>query len=410
MEGRQVAPKRIAFFGHFNTTNFGNESTLQAILYHLRRFLPGADVFCISSGPEATAATHQIKAIPINEVLLGAWMPRTKVGIVLRKLLVGLPSEPYRWIRSLVHLRRTDMLIIPGTGLLNDADGFSSRGPYNLFKWVLIARLCRCKVIFVSVGAGPIYGGLSRHLVKAALSFAEYRSYRDRSTMDYLNGIGFRTDRDRVYPDLAFSLPEVSIPTPDAAGKDRPVVGLGVMVYAGKYSTVTANDSIYLAYLKNLTFFVKSLLAHDYDVRLLSGDIGDVRAIQDLRELLKKELSESDEERIIYVPLISVGGLLSQIAATDIVVATRFHNLVFGFLCNKPVIAISFHHKCESLMRATEQSDYCLDINDVTADDLIEKFCDLARNADKIKASVGEKAREFRKQLDEQYQLIFDIV
>ena len=85
MEGRQVAPKRIAFFGHFNTTNFGNESTLQAILYHLRRFLP-VHFLCISSGPEATAATHQIKAIPMNEVLLGAGCLAPKWGSLFRLL------------------------------------------------------------------------------------------------------------------------------------------------------------------------------------------------------------------------------------------------------------------------------------------------------------------------------------
>ena len=105
---------------------------------------------------------------------------------------------------------------------------------------------------------------------------AEYRSYRDRSTMDYLNGIGFRTDvRDRVYTNH-FGLPRSFDPNPDAARKDRPVVRLGVMVYAGKISPSQRTTGSSLAYLKNLTFFVKSLLAHGYDVRLLSGDIGDV--------------------------------------------------------------------------------------------------------------------------------------
>jgi polysaccharide pyruvyl transferase WcaK-like protein len=105
-------------------------------------------------------------------------------------------------------------------------------------------------------------------------------------------------------------------------------------------------------------------------------------------------------------PTISVEDLLSQIAATDIVVATRFHNVLLAVLCGKPVLSISFHHKCESLMRAVDLSDYCIDINDLKSDKLIEKFCELERNAEEVKQLVAEKVKVFREALDEQYRLI----
>ena len=126
------------------------------------------------------------------------------------------------------------------------------------------------------------------------------------------------------------------------------------------------------------------------------------------RDLLRERLSVCDEGHIIDEPICSVEDLLSQIAATDIVVATRFHNVLLALLCNKPVISISFHHKCESLMSAMGLSEYCLDINDLKADRLIEKFCDLETNANKMKPLIREKAREFREALDEQYKLIFN--
>ena len=83
---------------------------------------------------------------------------------MVRSVCIGIPSEVYRWIKGLIKLRRTDMLIIPGTGLLTDAYGLRNWGPYNLFKWSLIAKVCRCKLLFVSVGAGPVYGALGRLL------------------------------------------------------------------------------------------------------------------------------------------------------------------------------------------------------------------------------------------------------
>jgi len=188
----------------------------------------------------------------------------------------------------------------------------------------------------------------------------------------------------------------------------RFVVGLGVMAYAGKYSVARPSNAIYLAYLENLATFIRWLLAEGNDIRLLSGDLADMHARQELRDLLRERLPATDEEHIIDEPIYSVEDLLSQVVATDIVVATRFHNVLLALLCNKPVISISFHHKCDSLMSAMGLSEYCLDINDLKADKLIEKFCDLKTNANEIKPSIREKAREFREALDEQYKLIFN--
>ena len=299
------------------------------------------------------------------------------------------------------------MLIIPGTGLLTDAYGLFGWGPYNLLKWSLIAKVCRCKLLFVSIGAGPIYGVLGRCFVRAILSLADFRSYRDDSTAHYLKGIGFHADNDPIYPDLAFSLPQTVIPHHNTKKSGRSVVGLGVMVYAGKYSVARPNDMIYLAYLENLVTIVRWLLARGYDVRLLSGDVGDMHARQKFRDLLREHLSVCNEGHIIDQPICSPEDLFAQIVETDIVVATRFHNVLLALLCNKPVISISFHHKCESLMSAMGLSEYCLDINGLRADRLIEKLCDLETNADKMKPLISEKAGKFREALDKQYKLIF---
>jgi hypothetical protein len=51
-------------------------------------------------------------------------------------------------------------------------------------------------------------------------------------------------------------------------------------------------------------------------------------------------------------------------------------------------------------------SDYCVDINDLKSDKLIEKFCELERNAEEVKLLVAEKVKVFREALDEQYRLI----
>jgi polysaccharide pyruvyl transferase WcaK-like protein len=325
----------------------------------------------------------------------------------VRKLFIGIPSELYRWLKGVMTLRGTDVLIIPGTGLLTDAFSLFGWGPYNMFKWSVIAKLCRCKLFFVSVGAGPIYGTIGRCLVKSALFLADFRSYRDGSTVQYLKSIGFRADNDPVYPDLAFSLPEALIPHEDAKPRRRTVVGLGLMQYAGRYSVEGPSNVFYTAYLENLAIFVKWLLAHEYDVRLLMGDVVDRPAVQEFRSLLRERLSLADQGHVIDERVFSVEQLLSQLAGTDIVVATRFHNILLALLVNKPVISISFHHKCVSLMRRMGLSEYSQDMNDLKADRLIEQFCQLEKNAGSLRPMIRQKAEGCRKALDDQYNLIF---
>jgi polysaccharide pyruvyl transferase WcaK-like protein len=326
----------------------------------------------------------------------------------VRRILIGIPSELYQCVKGLVRLRRTDMLIVPGTGLLTDAYGLLGWGPYGMFKWSLLAKACRCKLLFVSVGAGPIYGALGRWFVKSALSLADFRSYRDDSSKQYLESIGFHSDTDRVCPDLVFSLSEALIPRQGTKKSGRSVVGIGVMSYSGFAGVSTSKNKTYLAYLESLVSVVRWLLAHEYDIRLIIGDLADTSATEEFKALLKGRLATWDGNRVIDDRVFSVQDLLSQIVETDIVVATRFHNVLLALLCNKPVVSISFHHKCESLMRSMGLSAYCLDINALEADNLIEKFSELEKNAGKLKPVIWEKVRMFRNTLNEQYRVVFN--
>jgi polysaccharide pyruvyl transferase WcaK-like protein len=402
-QGRRV---RICFYGHFGTSNSGNESTLLAVLYRLRAVFPEGEFCCICSHPEVIARTLGIEAVPISSRTSRIWDRGSRLTRRLRVVPVGIVEELHQYVRGFKSLRGTDMLIVPGTGLLTDAYGLSAWGPYNTFKWSLLAKLRGCSLVFVSVGAGPIDTRLGRALVKSALSLADYRSYRDDASADYLKNIGFQTNGDRVYPDLVFDLPAApEIPLEHAAERRR-VVGLGLMSYAGKYSVANPTDETYRAYLESLVVFVRWLLDHDYSVRLLLGD-ADTNVIDEFTSLLRERIGDYDEGRVLYQPLGSVEEILSRLAATDVVVATRFHNVLLALLLNKPVIAISFHHKCYSLMNSMGLSEYCHDINQMDSDALIGQFQDLEENSDELKRVITQRVEESRRSLDEQYELLF---
>ena len=398
---------KVHFYGHFGSRNFGNEITLQTILFHQRRLLPDSEPVCICSYPDALAASEGIATIAIDRAIVREWKITNPVSKLARKVLIGVPCEIYRWLDAFRALKGSKMFIVPGTGLLTDAFGLRQWGPYNLFKWTLLARLRGAKVFFVSVGAGPIYSRLGRRLVRSALALAAFRSYRDKASMRLLERSGFRTNSDRLYPDLAFSLPDAMLPTHVQPGRKRPLIGIGLMEYAGRYSAAKPSRAVYEAYLAELANFAQWLLDHDYDVRILIGDGYDQPAASDFKSLLKSRVGQLDEERILDALPASPQELLAQLAATDVVVATRFHNVLFALLLNKPVIAISFHHKCASLMSEMGLSRYCQEFQQINADALVAQFQELTHNAVNLQRIIREKVGELRAALDEQYRIIF---
>jgi polysaccharide pyruvyl transferase WcaK-like protein len=401
-------PIKISFFGHFGTMNFGNEATLLVILSRLRLLFPNCDFCCICTSPENVIAAHGIEAIPHTVKSVRIWDRQVPLGKRLRMATLGLSEEIREYIRAWRALKGTDMFVIPGTGLLTDAFGLSGMGPYGLLKWSLTARLRGCRVVFVSVGAGPVDRRLGRLLLKCALSLAEYRSYRDVPSRDVVEGLGVRTRDDRIYPDLVLGLSARLLPT--AADREgRPVVGLGLMEYFEKYSVANPmRDDAYERYLESLAVFVGWLLDHEHDVKLLLGDAdADTIVVDDLKALLRERLASNFDERVTDHSIGSIQELLSQLSATDLVVATRFHNVLMSLLLDKPVIAISFHHKCSSLMSETGLSEYCHDINQINADTLIAQFQALVRNADDVRQKILQRVETSRRALDEQYGLVF---
>ena len=393
---------KVALFGHFGAGNFGNEATLQAMVRRLREVDPDIEITCICPQPELVARTYGIETLANREQIVKPWDSSNPLVKLARKLFVGVPSECYRWLKGFSMLRKVDALIVPGTGLLTDAYTCFGYGPYDMFRWSLTAKLCRCKLVFASVGAGPLYSRMGKFFAKASLALADFRSYRDESTQKYLLGIGFQAEKDLIYPDLVFSLPQNVLPRRKDSQGRRPVVGLGLMQYAGKYSVENPQDAIYQAYLQNLVRFATWLLEHGYDIQLLIGDVIDRLVCEEFRSLLDRATALS-KSRIIEEPVNSLGDLLAQIAKTDYVVATRFHNILLSMMLEKPIIAISFHHKCASLMQQMGMERLCEDINHLRAERLTEQFQDLERNATGISESLRRQVSARREELEEQY-------
>jgi polysaccharide pyruvyl transferase WcaK-like protein len=194
---------------------------------------------------------------------------------------------------------------------------------------------------------------------------------------------------------------------PAQTERERPVVGIGLMAYPGRYSATDPQADTYTTYLESMASFAAWLLDAGYDIRLLFGDgDGDLEVVEELKHRLRARLGSYDETRVVEQPPTSQD-VLTELAQTDLVVATRFHNVLLSLLLNKPVIAITFHHKCSSLMEQMKLSEYCQDIHDIDVDRLVGQLQHLERNRDAVTQTIAEGVHAARAALDEQYELLF---
>lgn len=406
--------KRIALYGLFGQNNIGNECTLQAILHNLRRFFPDADLICICTDPSDTSQRHKIRAFPISNRYSKGYPAesrrRRNRGIaLLQRVFVRTPREIWNWVQGFRALKQFDMLIVPGTGLLTDYTSSPFGIPYRILKWATLARLRGCKLLFVSVGAGPMYHPWTKWILRRALSMAHYRSYRDQYSKEFLESIGFNAQGDSLYPDLAFSLPSDLFSAHHPRVSRKQVIGLGVKDYSGKLGLQGREGD-----LKNQTFFRKLtelvawLLGNGYGVRLLVGDtLYDEHVRRDLIEAVRSSDSKLDVSQLISAPVCSLDELLEELNRCDVVISARFHNILLAFMLGKPAVSLSYHDKFAALMSSVGLASYCHDIDTLDVNDVAAQVRELACEAKPLEAQIRMQVERNREALNEQYDRIF---
>jgi polysaccharide pyruvyl transferase WcaK-like protein len=399
-----MKPARISFYGNFGAGNLGNECTLQAVIEQTQRRWPDAQLLCFCTNPQDVRTRHNIAAFPSEAFdkstaeRPGSRGPRGRLTRIFRIAFQRIPFELVHWVKSLRAVSRTDMLIVAGTGIVTDLCGPLS-WPYDIFKLSTLAALCRVKLVFLSVGVGPIRHPLSRWFLKRSLALAHHRSYRDEASKLYLEKIGFNTDRDFVYPDVVFGLLQGNLVSGVRAGQRR-VVGLGLKDYA----TERPEPKAFREYLNTMAAFVSWLQGHGYGVRLLIGDFHyDTWVLEEFVDVLKGRNIPTDVPLLIAEPALTVKELLRQLGETEAVISPRYHNLVLALMQNKPVIALSDHAKLDSLVTDFGLAQYRVSLENLSPDGLIGRFKQLENDVERLRPYIKAESDKYRQAVDAQY-------
>lgn len=410
--------------------SLGDEAIQQAMIHNILKYCPDAEIYGFASNPQDTQERHGIQSFPINRIAgQNHWWLGNQPTPFVRKLyekykesaslsnpflknmgciLFGGLLESIASVRAYRNFKKLDLdlLIVSGGGQLDDDFGGAWYEPYIIFFWGGIAKLLKVKFAIVSVGVGNINESLSRFFIKIGLSLACYRSYRDETSKKYLeNVLGFKKN-DPIFPDLAHSLQLEQFHNLLISNLSQTIAINPLSFVPGYWSG--QDSSVYDEYLNKLADFILWLIQNNYKVRMFSSYVGENLSItENLKTILRNNGLNSFEDKIINTSTLTVDDLISQLAQSSMIIASRLHSVLLATLLNKPVIALSYHFKVDMLMKEMGQTEYCLRIDRFKVEDLKKKFIILNENCEATRIYLKQQTQQCRATLDEQYTYLF---
>lgn len=299
-------------------------------------------------------------------------------------LSLGIGIDAFRtasWVR------RHEAVIVPGMGVLETTVPMRPwKTPYWIFLLSASGRLSGTKVALVSVGANVTAHRLTRRLITTAVRLAHYRSYRDTVSKEAMQRMGVDTSEDAVYPDVAFALQA-------PAGYQRVAgsVGIGVMDYSGGNDDLDRADALRANYLEQMKRFARWLVDNGRPIRLFTSDTADEPVVQEIAADVRAYRPDLGPAWVIAASAPSLTDLLRQIASVDTVVATRYHNVLYALLLDKPTLALGYAAKHELLMADAGLAGFCLPCQGLEASQMIERFTELENQSAQLTRIISER-------------------
>ncbi|HEX4562166.1 MAG TPA: polysaccharide pyruvyl transferase family protein [Gemmatimonadales bacterium] len=417
--------------------NLGDAAIQDSAIHGIRRNIPDARIQAFTLNPDDTEQRHGIPADTIvGYSIPGTYGVQPRRGLAdargvaspapeapdlkdrlrshprlfavlksVRKALAPLERRFGPLLSESAHLRRSsariapfDLLLASGGGQLDAHWGGAWGHPYALYRWSVLAGLHHVPFGILSTGTGEVQGSLERWFFRGALERARYRSFRDEGSRTL--ALAFGADpHDPVIPDLAFGVP-VRPRAPARAG-DRPVLGVSPIVFERPGQWPVSDAARYEDYTGRLAHTVRRLVAEGYAYRWVVSDLGDRHAVQEVRARLDTETAAHEVQ-----PAASIAGvadLLDALAGIDVLIASRLHAILLGFVVGTPAVALSYDRKVDTLMSDFALDDNRLDIRTFTPDDVLGVVRRLCAGRVAVAAGITRRAAAYRAAVDRQY-------
>jgi polysaccharide pyruvyl transferase WcaK-like protein len=434
--GPQHGTARIAVIGTFGNANLGDDALLAAFLRWARANAPRTEVIALTSRPDEVTRSFVVAALDYEgrpaqspqtapqlsgssatAVLtnrLGSGQALSRLKSALKRALPSL-WQSLRETRTTLATgwhavtflpqrlrvaRALDGFVVLGGGQIFDHWGGPTGHPLTVFLWALACRITSVPIVVVSLGGRPLQHRASRWLWRQILETADYVSFRDPDTIALMGSYGYSKSAAQV-PDLAFGLSVLEKPL----GRVPSVIGVSPMAYRHPGIDPEASDLHYRSYVGSLAAACERLAESGYKLVMFPSQTrSDTIAIDDVLS----QLSPATRAGVTVREVTGVHDLLDCIAATDAVIATRFHGVLLSLATARPVVSISYQaRKNDRLLELFGLTRFALAAEGLQADALCGAALNLLAQYEAVQEAIVSRLPELRSEIDLQYRRIF---
>ncbi|RYP85563.1 hypothetical protein EKO23_12475 [Nocardioides guangzhouensis] len=385
----------VGLFGRLGAGNIGNDATMEVVLAGIRARQPSVVIDCMCSGPEEITRKH---GLPAQHLHAFHTQPRGRRGPARTIARIAAGAVVDAW-RTAAWVRRHDAVIVPGMGTLEATlQERPWQMPWSLFLLGVSGRLFGVDVAFLCVGASHIPEPANRWLMVTGARLAHYRSFRDSRSRDELAAMGVPCRADAVFPDLVLSLRRPETPAPDGPL----TVAVGVMAFRGSNTERGRSEAVHATYVDAMVRAVVRLLDAGHRVRLVIGDAED----RDTALAIEEQVLARRAGAAGYLPFAAASSfdeVLAQLAACDVVVAARYHNLVAALVLHKPTLAIAYGDKHESLLASMGLPGHTLPIRTLDVELLESRVVALHRSREQVEGLLRQHHEAVLAEVDRQF-------
>ena len=344
----------VLFPGFLGTGNIGNDVSLLVAAEAVRHHRPDLSMGVLALGDSRT----DVGGLPVTSVPMGRRTPIARISHTLDRVAVKFSDL----IRSGRTVARADHVVVPGAGVLEERLAGGAWGfPWTLASIAATASLFGASVHLVAIGAEDPRDRRLRWLFRTTARLATTRSFRDERSRAVVQQLGVDTSRDPLVPDLAFGRPSPA-PAPTPTGR----VALGVQLWHGPHGDEHAGHDIHERYLERVASVACGLLDAGLAITFVIGDVADRPVPERVRAAVAamgRDASAPEDQLCT-----DFDDLVVTMGRCDVVVASRYHNLIAAVVAGRPVISLGYGPKHADLLRNLARADLAHDIDSIDAD------------------------------------------
>jgi polysaccharide pyruvyl transferase WcaK-like protein len=295
-------------------------------------------------------------------------------------------SSPWRHLptpHAIRELRRADLLLVGGGGLLND------HWPLVIPRylgWVVAARMVGTRVAWIGVGVGPIRRRAWRWLARLAARLSAPVLVRDEASAELLGG---RSNRVSVIPDPALFL------EPPKAARPGPIMGLIVR------EPVHGREPYVVALVELLARIADAGRTSGLTPRLLLMDPAADRAFaRRVADRLARDGSRPASEALGP----SVERAWQQLGELQVAVSVRLHGVLLAAMAGVPCVPIAYDGKVTTAAERLGLGDVVISPGSV-AGDAVARSLATVQQPDRVR-QVAERVASLRDQVDDVRRLL----